>query len=279
MASWSALVGQRVGDAVAPDVEILRDGLLVGTGRWNGRRIEDCPIRLRTPESPEDEEEADAEAEALFAQVEEAIASEEEAILANAPDTHNEDGVDLRVIDWMLSFTPRERLKIMEGFAGAPFRPALEVLTNHDVEFIVIGGVAANLQGASFTTSDLDIVYSRRPQNIQRLLLALQELDATFNDFAGRRIFPNESYLVTPRPKLLKTKFCLLDRLGTLSMEEDATGYEDLLPHTISMDLAGLTLTILSLEKVIEAKTKANRLKDNAVLPLLRAALERSKQR
>jgi hypothetical protein len=38
-------------------------------------------------------------------------------------------------------------------------------LVAHDVEFIVVGGVAAVLQGAPVVTFDLDILHRRTPEN------------------------------------------------------------------------------------------------------------------
>ena len=42
-----------------------------------------------------------------------------------------------------------------------------------DVAFIVIGGMAAVAQGATYVTADLDLCYQRHPQNYQRLSQAL----------------------------------------------------------------------------------------------------------
>ncbi len=45
----------------------------------------------------------------------------------------------------------------------------LRVLVGHEVEFIVVGGVAAILEGAPISTFDLDIVYRRSDENNARL--------------------------------------------------------------------------------------------------------------
>jgi hypothetical protein len=46
------------------------------------------------------------------------------------------------------------------------FRGILQVLTDHRVEFIIIGGVSALLQAAPINTLDLDIVHSRAADNL-----------------------------------------------------------------------------------------------------------------
>lgn len=46
----------------------------------------------------------------------------------------------------------------------------IRALTEHRVDFIVIGGVAATIHGSARLTQDLDVVYSRKPENIARLV-------------------------------------------------------------------------------------------------------------
>ena len=69
----------------------------------------------------------------------------------------------------------------------------IQILVTHDVEFIVVGGMAAVLQGAPVHTIDLDIVYALSESNIARLELALTELGAVFRD-DPRQIAPNRSH-------------------------------------------------------------------------------------
>ncbi|MGH7504933.1 MAG: hypothetical protein ACRELX_04760, partial [Longimicrobiales bacterium] len=49
-------------------------------------------------------------------------------------------------------------------------------LCTHDVDFILVGGVAATLHGSSRLTQDLDIVYARSQENLERLTRALADL-------------------------------------------------------------------------------------------------------
>src|SRR5690349_7955498 len=49
----------------------------------------------------------------------------------------------------------------------------LRVLTDSAVEFVLIGGVAANLHGSARATFDVDVVYSRARANIIRLVKCL----------------------------------------------------------------------------------------------------------
>jgi hypothetical protein len=49
------------------------------------------------------------------------------------------------------------------------FRRILELLEQHGVEYVVVGGVAAVLQGAPVTTFDLDALIKVDPRNVDRV--------------------------------------------------------------------------------------------------------------
>jgi hypothetical protein len=53
------------------------------------------------------------------------------------------------------------------------FQKALQVLCDEDVDFIVIGGLAATFHGSARVTYDLDICYARSSANLRRLAKAL----------------------------------------------------------------------------------------------------------
>lgn len=148
----------------------------------------------------------------------------------------------------------------------------LQTLAEHEVDYIVIGGVCAVLQGAPVSTFDLDLVHSRTPENVERLLGALQELDAYFREHGERRLRPDRSHLTSPGHQLLMTRAGPLDLLGTISNDR---GYEDLLPHTVSMTVReGLQVRLLDLATLITIKEETGRDKDQTTLSVLRRTLE-----
>jgi hypothetical protein len=91
-----------------------------------------------------------------------------------------------------------------------------EALWKYKVDFIVVGGVCAVLQGAPVTTFDLDLVHARTPENLARLLPALRELDAHYRGRQGQLLRPDLSHLSSPGHQLLMTRFGPLDLLGTI---------------------------------------------------------------
>jgi predicted nucleotidyltransferase len=154
------------------------------------------------------------------------------------------------------------------------FAEILATLTRAGVEFIVVGGGAAVLQGVPITTRDIDIVHRRTEDNVRRLASALDELGAVFRH-DPRRLRPGPSHLIGPGHQLTETRHGPLDCLGTI---EEETVYEDLLPYVDVLQIEELKVQVLSLERLIEVKKKLHRPKDKLMLLQLEATLsERNK--
>jgi hypothetical protein len=56
------------------------------------------------------------------------------------------------------------------------FPDLLRLLYQAGIEYIVVGGAAATAHGSARLTRDLDIVYRRTPDNIERIVHALAPL-------------------------------------------------------------------------------------------------------
>src|SRR5215469_7894203 len=97
---------------------------------------------------------------------------------------------------------------------GRLFR-MLRALHEADVEFVLVGGLAAVLHGAPINTFDVDVVYSRHETNIGRLLAVLGELDAVYRIQPERRSRPSASHLTSAGHQNLLTRFGWLDLRGT----------------------------------------------------------------
>lgn len=150
------------------------------------------------------------------------------------------------------------------------FLGLLRALLHHEVDFLVVGGVAAQLEGAPILTFGLDVLYDKSAANLDRLLAVLRELGARYRDPAGRHIEPDALKLDTMRLHRLLTDLGPLDVLGTVG---SGLTYQDLAGRTILYELDGMQIRVLQLAAVIETKEQANREKDRAVLPVLRQTL------
>jgi hypothetical protein len=144
----------------------------------------------------------------------------------------------------------------------------LRALVAGKVEFIVVGGISAVLQGASLMTFDLDIVHRRTEANIERLLKVLAGMKACYR--LRRELSPEHSHLASEGHQLLATEFGPLDVLGRIG-EGD---YEDLIPHSVELDLAvDVRVRVLDIETYLREKERLKEPKDFAAAAVLRALL------
>jgi len=156
------------------------------------------------------------------------------------------------------------------------FYEIVRALVEERVDFIVIGGFAAALQGAPLATYDVDIVHSTEPSNVARLLKALEALDAYYRLQPERRLRPAESHLSSAGHQLLMTRFGMLDCLGSAGA---GRGYAELLRHSSELDVRGARIRVLDLETIIALKEELGGEKDSGALPTLRRTLEETRKR
>jgi hypothetical protein len=159
----------------------------------------------------------------------------------------------------------------VEGVDFAP-EAILEVLARHEVEFVLIGGLAAYIQGSAFVTEDVDITPKIDPDNYAKLSAALVELDAKVRAQNTEPLPFNHDArsLLDTAIWNLSTRFGDLDITATPSGTQ---GYEDLRRDAITIRVLGEAITVASLADVVRSKGTADRPKDRRTLPLLRELL------
>ena len=148
----------------------------------------------------------------------------------------------------------------------------LTTMASSDVEFIVVGLLAAVAQGAPVTTHDLDIVHRRTPDNVARLIdVLVNKLDARYR---GRTdiLRPTADILTGPGHSLLQTNAGPLDVLGAI---EGGRDYDALMPNSRRIEISEHAVYVLDLATLIELKRGSPRLKDQMVLPVLEETLRR----
>lgn len=152
------------------------------------------------------------------------------------------------------------------------FSRLLSKLAEREVEFIVIGGVAASVHGSARVTGDLDIVYRRDRENIERLVAALAPLNPYLRGAVANLPFRFDAETI--RRGL---NFTLTTTLGNLDLLGEVSGsgsYEQLREHTVEVELFGVNCLCVNLEKLIETKRAAGRPKDFEVIAELQAVRE-----
>jgi predicted nucleotidyltransferase len=145
----------------------------------------------------------------------------------------------------------------------------LLILSEEQVEFIIVGGVAAALQGAPVLTQDIDILYRIEDRNSERLERALSRLHAVARGDPRNLPF-QKSHLMTTGHKLATTDAGAIDVLGSIN---DTLLYDDLIGSSDELEVTGQREKVLSLRRLVELKRALGRPKDLAMLPVLEATL------
>lgn len=152
------------------------------------------------------------------------------------------------------------------------FPRLLRALSRAGVEFVVVGGLAATVHGASRLTQDIDVVYARVDANLARLVEALADL-APYPRGAPSGL-PFEWSVATLRHGL---NFTLSTDAGDLDLFGEIVGggtFDSLSAHTIDVELFGCVVRCLDLPALIRAKRAAGRPKDLEALAELEALLD-----
>jgi hypothetical protein len=149
----------------------------------------------------------------------------------------------------------------------------LRVLDASEVEFAVIGGVAAILYGSARMTLDLDIVAPFSATNLGILLEALRPYDPRHATRPDLSILDESiDHLLTFRMLLIETQ---LGRLDVLPGVEPYGSYGSV--PTREETLFGRVCRVIELDALIEVKRLAGRRKDIEVVFELEALRARSK--
>jgi hypothetical protein len=144
-------------------------------------------------------------------------------------------------------------------------RALLESLHDHDVGFIVIGGVAVGAHGYIRATADLDLVPNPDPANLDRLVEALESLAATLPTAGGRRFDRSRDAGAVRRGANVtaETRFGGVD---VVQIAQGVPGYAVLEDDAVESDLLGVPVRICSLSRLREMKQAQGRAQDRADL-------------
>jgi len=156
------------------------------------------------------------------------------------------------------------------------FTALLKLLTENEVEFIIVGGAAATAHGSARLTIDLDVVYKRSRSNIERVVNALSDIKPYLRGAPPGLPF---DWSVETLEKGLN--FTLITTLGALDLLGEIVGgggYDQLLPHTINIEVAGVLCQCLGVEGLIKAKRAAGRPKDLEVVAELEQILSETQK-
>jgi hypothetical protein len=167
----------------------------------------------------------------------------------------------------------------VDGRAAVAFRPdeILRVLEHHGVRYVLIGGLAAALHGAGTVTFDVDIVPDSAPENLARLCLALDELDARIrvDGIGGGLSFDHDARSLGSMEVLN-----LVTNHGDFDVTFHPSGvasFSEWDENAQETEALGVHFRLASLADVIRSKEAAGRPKDQIAVPILRELLKRQR--
>jgi len=145
----------------------------------------------------------------------------------------------------------------------------LHKLQIEQVEFVLIGGMAASLHGSAVITLDLDICLSFTKENNIKLVKALKDVDPRF------RMTPNRKPLPLDATELERFKNLYLSttagQLDILSEVDGIGDYTEVQKQSEQHVINGLPIQMLTIDAIIHSKSVLRRDKDRyAIIELTR---------
>lgn len=159
----------------------------------------------------------------------------------------------------------------------APFDPEriITVLARHRVQYVLIGALAARLQGFPRVTADADITPERSSKNLERLAAALRALKARIYTEA----VPEGLAFDCSAPMLGRAELwnfvTAAGRLDVAFRPAGTDGFEDLARNAVRYEVFGVELRAAALADIIRSKEASDRPQDRQDVPILREIVRR----
>ena len=130
------------------------------------------------------------------------------------------------------------------------------VLAAHEVDYLLIGGLAVQTHGHIRMTSDADLIPAPSRANLTRLAAALKELDAVALN-AGHEGEPISAAML---PKATLWQFST--PVGAVDIAHEVPGggdYDQLDQRALRIDLDGVEIKVVGLDDLIRMKLASGR--------------------
>ena len=155
----------------------------------------------------------------------------------------------------------------------------IRVLHKHDVQFVLIGALAARLYGFPRLTADADITPDDAAANIARLAKALRALKAKiYTESIPEGLDFDCSAAMLTRSKMWN----LVTSAGRIDIAfgpAGTDGYNDLKKNAVRFEAFGVEFLTASLDDIIRSKEAAGRPKDREDVAIMRAMKKRGSHR
>ncbi len=160
---------------------------------------------------------------------------------------------------------------------SAPLDPELlfTTLARHEVQYVLIGAVAARLQGFPRLTADADITPAKDRQNLDRLAAALRDLDAKVYTEAVPEGLPFDVSAAMLERATLWNLVTSAGRLDIVFLPSGTEGFDDLAERAVAFEVYGTRLFAASLEDIMRSKRASDRPQDRQDVLIIQEMLRR----
>lgn len=148
-------------------------------------------------------------------------------------------------------------------------------LARHEVQYVLIGAVAARLQGFPRATADADITPATDAANLERLAAALRELHAKVYTESVPEGLPFDCTAASLRRASLWNLVTDAGRLDVAFTPSGTDGYADLIRDAVRFEVFGETLMAASLADIVRSKEAAGRPQDRQDVVILKEMVKR----
>jgi hypothetical protein len=151
----------------------------------------------------------------------------------------------------------------------------LQRLLQHEVEFVLIGGVCGIMHGVTLVTTDLDVCCRFTSENLYRVQAAVRDLHPYHRLAANKLPFELTDELCARLKNLyLQTDLGKLDCLGEVA---GVGSYDTVLKNSVNFRLSYGNFRVLNLDAAIVSKEAVGRPRDLEAAKQLRAIRERAR--
>ena len=160
-------------------------------------------------------------------------------------------------------------------------RRILDVLAQHEVHSVLVGGVAGVLLGSPLATEDFDLTPAPAQENLDRVAAALCALDAQWRGPGLDEGFPAPAPLTgADLANMQSASFVTrADMIHVVLRHSNGAGFADLEPEARATRVHGHEVLVAFIGAIISAKAAADRIKDRRALPFLHEIASRSAER
>lgn len=144
----------------------------------------------------------------------------------------------------------------------------LSLLIKAEVEFVLVGGLAASIHGSSLTTRDVDVCCRFTERNLMRIQHAFEGLHPVHRSRPDIPLQLTSELCARLKNLYIKTDLGVVDCLGEVLA---VGGFDQVLQHSIEITLPVGLIRILDIDTLIKAKEAVGRPHDLIAVQHLKA--------